>query len=410
MKSLSLNSSSLRFGALLTAAGLVGCSSTTPLPLLDPPTTRFKGLSEIVAQEPSRKVDLFLVHGMCHHDEAWADSWLERMANLAGSTYHSTKRPDTFPLAEVKVYSATIPFPNSGPGAEVRFHAIVWSGLTKPLKDRLCYDQTKKSKSCESVAPVANPPYPHPRAKLNSAIKDDLLNDCFSDAISYLGAARPAIIAQIQEALLEARTDSVPSAEVQQLGLASASKQNDRGLVVVSSSLGSKMVFDSILELTKNLSEDSREAGIKLRNSTRAVFMAANQIPLLSLADLGVSGKPVSTINFQRSALGAYAPDPLEALFGSTGPAPFGGFIGPQFKPAVVAFTDPNDLLSYISRPYVGAAEGERTYDMIDVVMSNASTFLGLVENPYKAHTAYLDNKKVVDLMFCGYPRWANCK
>lgn len=261
MKSLSPNSSSLRVGALLIAAGLVGCTSTMPLPQLDPPTAKFKGLAEIVALEPSRKIDLFVVHGMCHHDEGWADSWLERMSNLAGSSHHSGKRPAASPPAEVKVYSATIPVPNSGPGAEVRFHAVVWSGLTKPLKDRLCYDQTKKSKSCESAAPEAKPPYPHPRAKLNAAIKDDLLNDCFSDAISYLGVARPAFIAQIQDALLQARSDVLPSAEVQRLGLASASKKNERGLVVLSSSLGSKVVFDSILELTKSRSKDAHDAG-----------------------------------------------------------------------------------------------------------------------------------------------------
>ncbi len=401
-----------RIGALWLAMGLGACTSTMPVPTLDPPSATFKGLGEIVAMEPTRKIDLFVVHGMCHHDEAWADAWLERISKLTGSAPHSRKRPQASPPAQIKVYSATLPLPQAGSGAEIRVHAVVWSGLTKPLKDRLCYDQTNTSKSCQTTAPAARPSYPHPRAKLNAAIKDDLLNDCFSDAIAYLGASRPAIIDQMQEALLQARSDAVSDTDAQRLGVAKASSQNRSGVVVLSSSLGSKVVFDAMLELTKSRSEDAREAGRTLRNHTRAVFMAANQIPLLSLADLSVSGQPASTLSLQRSQPGRFAPDPLEALFGDQGPVLMGGAVDPlppPSKPRVVAFTDPNDLLSYITRPYLGAAPAERSYDMVDVVSSNASTFLGLFENPYKAHTAYLDNANVADLLFCGKPRWSRC-
>lgn len=406
----SVHSILLRVAALWLAVGLAACTTTLPDPKLDPPDATFMGLGRLLAEEPTRKMDLFVVHGMCHHDGGWADAWLERMSKLTGSTPHSKKRPPDSPPAEIKVYSATLPLPQAGSGAEIRFHAVVWSGLTKPHKDRLCYDQTNKSASCQTAAPAARPAYPYPRARLNAALKDDLLNDCFSDAIAYLGASRPAIIGQMQEALLQARSDALPTTEVQRQGVAKAASQNPAGLVVLSSSLGSKVVFDAMLELTKSSAPELREAGFRLRNSTRGVFMAANQIPLLSLADLGMTGQPASTLSTQRSQPGQFAPDPLEALFGNPGPALMGvAPAPPPPKPKVVAFTDPNDLLSYTTRTYLGAAPGERSYDMVDVVSSNAGTFLGLFENPYKAHTAYLDNTNVADLLFCGKPRWSRC-
>jgi len=67
--------------------------------------------------------------------------------------------------------------------------------------------------------------------------------------------------------------------------------------------------------------------------------------------------------------------------------------------PMVVAFNDPNDLLSYILAP----AKQSGSYAVVDVVVSNAPTYFGLLEMPDKAHGGYPGNKKVQELMAKGH-------
>jgi hypothetical protein len=45
-----------------------------------------------------------------------------------------------------------------------------------------------------------------------------------------------------------------------------------------------------------------------------------------------------------------------------------------------------------------------------DVLVSNARTWLGLVENPVTAHLDYLANQEVADLIACGHPRVPSCR
>jgi hypothetical protein len=44
------------------------------------------------------------------------------------------------------------------------------------------------------------------------------------------------------------------------------------------------------------------------------------------------------------------------------------------------------------------------------VLVSNARTWLGLIENPVAAHLDYLENPEVGDLIACGYPRFSGCR
>ncbi len=55
----------------------------------------------------------------------------------------------------------------------------------------------------------------------------------------------------------------------------------------------------------------------------------------------------------------------------------------------LVAFTDPNDLLSYTLDESKYAQDGITVYN---VLVSNAPTWLGLLERPDTAHLAYLSN------------------
>jgi hypothetical protein len=74
---------------------------------------------------------------------------------------------------------------------------------------------------------------------------------------------------------------------------------------------------------------------------------------------------------------------------------------------AVVAFTDPNDLLSYRLLP---ARYTAPDVAVADVLVSNDSSWLGLVENPMTAHLDYLANPDVGTMIACGFPSERFCR
>jgi hypothetical protein len=74
---------------------------------------------------------------------------------------------------------------------------------------------------------------------------------------------------------------------------------------------------------------------------------------------------------------------------------------------AVVAFTDPNDLLSYRLLP---ARYTAPDVAVADVLVSNDGTWLGLIENPVTAHLDYLANPDVGTMIACGHPSVAFCR
>ena len=73
----------------------------------------------------------------------------------------------------------------------------------------------------------------------------------------------------------------------------------------------------------------------------------------------------------------------------------------------MVAFTDPNDLLSYRLMPWRYARPG---VTVVDVLVSNDKTYFGLLENPLSAHTGYMKNPAVTKAIMCGLPTSEYCK
>lgn len=384
----------IRAAALLATAALSllmsGCASA----LVEPADVKVPGLLQLLEAEPRRSLDLFVVHGMCHHDKGWAVEELERIAQASGGraselTSNEGKPPD------VSIYSRTIELPQGS----VRAHALVWSGLTKPLKDRLCYDRAKNRTSCEaSPPPKDDKSYPHYRDLLNRMAKETLVDDCFSDAVVYLGKSRNAIQARLQEALASTRSQSIGVSTALGIGPFRASQANTDGVVVVSSSLGSKLVFDAIHQMSLSEDADKRAAGTLLWSRMRGAFMAANQIPLLSLSDEDALAANRLAPIAQKE--GEYAPDPLAALLSAQEPWNVHGMAGRPPLP-IVAFSDPNDLLSFSTRPYVAQLPPNTHYQAVDVLVRNAWS-LGLIANPVSAHTGYLDNPQVLKVLLHG--------
>jgi hypothetical protein len=374
-------------------AFLTACSTPYKTPAFDarPGTPRdFPGAADLLRTEGA--LDVLLVHGMCTHDADWASGAARDLyANMGGDPAQVKLRPAAVGKTGIILFQQTLPLP----AGALRLNALLWSPLTTPLKGDLCYDQGSKSAQCPAAE--AAKAYPYERARLNQMIKDHLINDCLADAMIYQGKPRIDINERMQAAILQAvnTTGGRPMADDE------LAPQNKIPVMVVTDSVGSKITFDAIYKLATGPGKGKEKAGIALFNRTALVFMRANQMPILALADKHLDG----TASSERSDAG-FPTDPIQALIQRRNAEPAGA--RSRSVPTVVAFSDPNDLLSYpLARSPLAAAAG---YPIVDVIVSNDKSYLGLFELPDTAHLDYAKTGAVRRLIACGNPRSSACK
>ena len=229
----------------------------------------------------------------------------------------------------------------------------------------LCFDVTGKSggnKACTPAEALSR----QRRASLNGKLKNQLLDECLADAMIYSGDGTGAAI---REAAKDALVKGIP------LRMAEPTKDGDETpLYMISDSLGSKILLDAIKELSASKNEFVKRTVGRMK----AVYLRANQIPLLSLIDW----QPTDPNPFEPLAR------PIRELH-ATRPE----LHSPGDRLPIIAFTDPNDLLSYALHD---AAYDSDVLRFVDVLVSNQWTYLGAVERPDTAHTSYPDNRCVV--------------
>ena len=376
------------------AALLASCSTPYHPPTIIAPEgapARFLGIADNL--DPSRLVDILIVHGMCTTYADWATTAVKNLFQaLGGDPAKVNLLPREIAPNGIQLYQQTLALPRGS----IRVNAIVWSPLTTPLKMQLCYDETDKSRSCKAAGNQS--PYPFQRAAQNQKYKDTLLDDCLSDAMIYAGRAHEPISAKLQEAILQALGSSGGAAPSARFVDAVAAIPVTQPLVVITESLGSKMAFDAIYKMSTNPA--TRDAGVRTFARVTQIFMYANQIPILGLAHQALDG---SNERLAASNSG-FPPDPIQALLQVHGQAT--RFAGTPESKQIVAFTDPNDLLSFTLstspfKPLGGAS-------IVDVAVSNEQTYLGQLESP-ATHTAYPLNPDVSSLVACGSPKSAKC-
>jgi hypothetical protein len=319
-------------------------------------------------------------------------------------------------------------------------HAIVWSPVTTPLKRELCYDIHDRDnpvwKQCDAIQVCRQnagvwkvdeeekiEPYMYQRAILNASLKEKLMNDCISDAFVYLGDRREEIQAQVALALIQAagirggkRRQSTGQFNEDAINRAA---QENAPLFLISESLGSKVLFDTLLMMISNLGEIKglqesaahalegnlllkalsangvavntqadleaiKKAGRITVQRTVQIFLGSNQIPLLSLSEKDALVKLIKQIEEE--------------------------FPTWQNRFSIAAFTDPSDLFSYTLKNSGYAANVEKAgVPVIDVVVSNSASWMGLIEWPNLAHEGYRTNNDVKRTILCGIPEREDC-
>jgi hypothetical protein len=163
--------------------------------------------------------------------------------------------------------------------------------------------------------------------------------------------------------------------------------------VLVAESLGSKMLFDSIRDIWKQTPDPQRRALADQLAGIRSVFLIANQLPLLDVAD----SEPAlarSSSAFDVSSLSSFIGTLQQARSRQTARA-----AAPSAPIRVVAFTDPNDLLSYRLPERLLGIDGAT---IVNVIVSNESTYFGFLERPDNAHEDYILNPFVIDYLING--------
>jgi hypothetical protein len=213
------------------------------------------------------------------------------------------------------------------------------------------------------------------KASINHAIKYKLVNDCLSDVVNYAGKSG----------------ENIRSSLVSALDYVNNTIATDESLFFISKSLGSKVLRDTLVcGDAKGISA----SGQQLLSRTDTVFMASNQLPLLGGLD-----SCTNDINAPTKTLAVLKDQKIAA-----------SLVSQKGRLKVISFTDPNDLLSYTvdAGDYelvVGTADkyGESIpIPTLSIPVSNAKTYFGTFENPYTAHTGYLDNEDILDLIMCG--------
>ncbi|MFO1128394.1 MAG: hypothetical protein U1E66_08220 [Rhodospirillales bacterium] len=345
-------------------------------------------LTDDSGSRPDRpEVKVLYVHGIGTHAPGHGTALRQNLARSLGLDIRAP-RPKRIVIADPK-------FPNQNLGEinvsrltdesrrrNLLFYELTWSPITQPDKALLAFDKEQE--------------YVLRRAALNQAVRA-FVNDVAPDPLAYAGRKREPILVAVTQTICWAISRSwseLPELTEGQYcgpgmpGVGSRVALDD--FVIISHSLGSRAVLDAMQRLTNlPLAPDPRLAAIaeNFKHRDIQVFMLSNQLPLL---EAGREGQQVV------GQIDAYCgPNPTKP----------GRFFD---KTELIAFSDPNDLLSYpVPDKFADRFIESRlcpsvTNVTINIVGVNSLFGLGEVANPLSAHSGYVADERVGALIARG--------
>ncbi len=265
---------------------------------------------------------------------------------------------------------------------DLLFYELTWSPITQPDKDLLAFDKEQD--------------YVLRRAAVNQAMRT-FVNDIAPDPLAYAGRKRAPILTSVIQSIcwmVSRSWSEMPELTEGQwcgpelAGVGSRVTLDD--FVLITHSLGSRATLDAMQAMTNlPITEDPRIR--KIADDFRArevqVFMLSNQLPLL---EAGREGQQVV--------------GQVDQYCGPN-PAKPGRFFD---KTQIIAFSDPNDLMSYpVPDQFASKFIESRlcpsvTNVTINVAAVNSLLGLGDVANPLSAHSGYGADERVGGLLARG--------
>jgi hypothetical protein len=353
------------------------------LPMLE----RQDGYPPIGQAGPERPVlKVIMVHGVGTHVPGHS---ARLSANLAQALGLSVVAPEAkaFPIEAPAFPGETLGtltvtrHTNVARDREMLFFELTWSPISQPAKEAIAFDSTAA--------------FAHRRAGVNNVFKR-FINDVAPDPLVYTGTGRERIQTTVGQALcwaLSADWQDLP--DEQQLctpdNPAFASRLDIDEFAFITHSLGSRITTDGLTRLTRYVEAagaDLEQVTQSLRERDVKIFMLANQLPLLQ------SGlEPASVLGAVPSHC---LPDGAD-------------FAGRLFQETeLIAFSDPNDLLSYpipdaFVRDHVDSRLCPKQVN-VTINIAPVRSILGFGEfaNPLAAHVDYDDDERVIGLITRG--------
>jgi hypothetical protein len=322
-------------------------------------------------------------------------------------------------------------------GRRIYAYEFTWSGLTRWVKNKqLGFDLTSPiSPAQPCVDPVKELNTEQHRVWINRLLKEGLMDRNLSDAVIYMGSYGTKINRVMADVFCRVLTDA-PGHDSLNAGACdwsdavtkAAKATSDRTIVVVSHSLGSRIVYDTLLEMrggtpprgSSSFDKDQlpnahqrKVVADEIVQQNSVAYMMANQIPLIGLAYLNPKYQPCDVPSAPLTTDAVHHSKKIDAckrvedaqIEGVTLKNPvcvqFSIICAHNGTPMdVVAFSDSNDLLTWkVPKSY---AEENTQLNFTNVYVHNSFAYLWLFEYPGTAHTNYFVNPIVRKVILCG--------
>ena len=320
------------------------------------------------AAQTNAVMHVIVVHGIGNHSPGYSTPLAEGMARLL-KLAKQTDAPAAPLVSSRGVTNWLREFSYGSQGRRMVFHEVTWLPTTMGLKtNAFLKDQTLNAH----------------RVLINKDLKTSLMDEALPDAVLYLN---PSFRSAMQDPILQTIKRVA--------GLAGS---ND-AIVLMASSLGSKMVFDTAVEYETN-------AQVRhFTERTTDIIMLANQLPLLNLGmETNVAADPLGSPETGAKRFLRMARTHKQNRIDKDAMA------GHSRKTVihVVAATDPDDLLSYpLTERDVMPEDvngGGVTITVGNIYSHNTGAILFVFANPEAAHDNYDQNEWLLRSLVFGYP------
>ena len=355
----------------------------------------FAGIKADLDKNKGRTKVLF-VHGVGDRYPGYTTEFLEKLAkelNLDARSEGQKNIQLTTPLFPDRSLGnlRVTHLLNEQSGKELTFYELTWSEITRQEKALLNFDTSGE--------------YDFRRARINAMLKK-FSNDTGPDPIIYLGESRMPILAAFAQSFCWMATgeweDLPKSGKHACTGLndTSAGHIANDDYVIISHSLGSRIAIDGMQRIATLLASPQKRvpANQKITLSTKAIealqshripiFMLSNQLPMLQL------GRELPEVAGQEASY--CTPE------------------GAHFKKRmvsetdIIAFSDPNDLLSYgippgFAEKYIDSRLCARITN-VNINIAKIMDAFGMTDlaNPLEAHVGYDTDDRVIAMIARG--------
>ena len=354
--------------------------------------TAFEGLKPTLYKQQG-KTKVLMVHGVGDHLPGYATEFIEKLVKELDLSVMSKQHKNiklTSPSDKTKALGnlRIQRFLDKSKEKELLFYELTWSEITAKYKEILAYDNSGE--------------YSFRRTKVNDMMKK-FSNDTGPDPIIYLGESREDILnAFIQSFcwMASGNWNDLPDGSPEACwseNLSSIESLLSDHYAIVSHSLGSRITIDGLQKIAEilgnkdkqqKISQKQKIIALALRHKRLPLYMMSNQLPMLQL------GLNLPEVNNKKQA---YC-------------QPKGEFYSQRIlsETPIIAFSDPNDLLSYaiplqFAEKYL---DSRLCFEVTNININVANVFdifgLGKVANPLDAHIGYDTDDRVIGLIAKG--------